>query len=190
MPAACVYVACMDATCSRGHQNGQDQFESMIRHVCPSFCVADHVVNSCLLRHARHTCTIFHLRVLDEISQSASDISRVLSSCSRTARARADAPASVCRPCTPHARTPLAQDGRQVHTCRAESALDGHSGFAHAVIMSVQTQSCGKCGIHAPLHGCTALPPGSVHAVIGKSCLQGENISPREYLISTRSRVA
>ena len=39
----------------------------------------------------------------------------------------------------------LAQDGRQVHTCRAESALDGYSGFAHAVIMFVQTQSCGQC---------------------------------------------
>ena len=76
----------------------------------------------------------------------------------------------MCRPCTPHTRTPLTQDGRQVHTCRAESALDGHSGFAHAVMMSVQTQCCGQCGIHAPLHGCTALPPGSVHAAKGKIC--------------------
>ena len=85
----------------------------------------------------------------------------------------------MCRPCTPHTRTPLTQDGRQVHTCRAESALDGHSGFAHAVIMSVQTQSCGQCGIHAPLHGCTALPPGSVHAAQGKICLSVK-ISRRE----------
>ena len=85
-------------------------------------------------------------------------------SCSRTVRARADAPASMCRPCTLRTLTPLAQDGRQVHTCRAESALDGHSGFAHAVIMSVQTQFCGQCGMRAPLHRCTALPPGSAHA--------------------------
>ena len=85
-------------------------------------------------------------------------------SCSRTARARADAPASMCRPCTLRTRTPQAQDGRQVHICRAESALDGHSGFAHAVIMSVQTQFCGQCGMRAPLHRCTALPPGSAHA--------------------------
>ena len=72
-------------------------------------------------------------------------------SCSRTARARADAPASMCRPCTLRTRTPQAQDGRQVHICRAESALDGHSGFVHAVIMSVQTQFCGQCGMRAPL---------------------------------------
>ena len=87
--------------------------------------------------------------------------------------------ASVWRPCTPHARTPQAQDGRQVHTCRAESALDGHSGFAHAVIMSVQTQCCGQCGMRAPLHGCTALPPGSVHAAKGKIC-SSVKISRRE----------
>ena len=85
-------------------------------------------------------------------------------SCSRTVRARADAPAGMCRPCTLRTRTPIAQDGRQVHTCRAESALDGHSGFDHAVIMSVQTKSRGQCGMRAPLHGCTALPPGSAHA--------------------------
>ena len=66
-----------------------------------------------------------------------------------------------------------------MHTCRAESALDGHSGFAHAVMMSVQTQCCGQCGIHAPLHGCTALPPGSVHAAKGKICLSVK-ISRRE----------
>ena len=49
-------------------------------------------------------------------------------SCSRTVRARADAPASMCRPRTPRTRTPIAQDGRQVahvHICRAEKALDG-----------------------------------------------------------------
>ena len=51
-----------------------------------------------------------------------------------------------------------------MHTCRAESALDGHSGFAHAVIMSVQTKYRGQCGMRAPLHRCTALPPGSAHA--------------------------
>ena len=85
-------------------------------------------------------------------------------SCSLTVRARADAPASMCRPCTLRTRTPLAQDGRQMHTCRAESALDGHSGFDHAVMMSVQTKSRGQCGMRAPLHRCTALPPGSAHA--------------------------
>ena len=89
-------------------------------------------------------------------------------SCSRTVRARADAPASMCRPCTLCTRTPLAQDGRQVHTCRAESALDGNSGFDHAVMMSVQTKSRGQCGMRAPLHRCTALPPGSAHAGKGK----------------------
>ena len=73
------------------------------------------------------------------------------------------------RACAVHARhmhssTPLAQDGRQVHTCRAESALDGNSGFDHAVIMSVQTESRGQCGMRAPLHRCTALPPGPAHA--------------------------
>ena len=82
-------------------------------------------------------------------------------SCSRTVRARADAPASMCRPCTLRTLTPLAQDGRQVHTCRAESALDRHSGFVHAVTTSVQTKSCGQCDMRAPLHRCTALPPGS-----------------------------
>ena len=91
-------------------------------------------------------------------------------SCSRTVRARADAPASMCRPCTLRTRTPLAQDWRQVHTCRAESALGGHSGFDHAVIMSVQTKSRGQCGMRAPLHRCTALPPGSAHAAKGKIC--------------------
>ena len=70
----------------------------------------------------------------------------------------------MCRPCTLRTRTPLAQDGRQMHTCRAESALDGHSGFDHAVIMSVQTKYRGQCGMRAPLHRCTALPPGSAHA--------------------------
>ena len=85
-------------------------------------------------------------------------------SCSPTVRARADAPASMCRPCTLRTRTPLAQDGRQVHTCRAESALDGHSGFDHAFIMSVQTKYRGRCSMRAPLHRCTALPPGSAHA--------------------------
>ena len=73
-------------------------------------------------------------------------------------------PPRACAVPARHTRTPLAQDGRQVHTCRAESALDGHSGFAHAVIMSVQTQFCGQCGMRAPLHRCTALPPGSAHA--------------------------
>ena len=100
-------------------------------------------------------------------------------SCSRTVCARADAPASMCRPCTLRTRTPLAQDGRQVHTCRAESALDGHSGFDHAFMMSVQTQSCGQCGMRAPLHRCTALPPGSAHAAKGKICLSVK-ISRRE----------
>ena len=100
-------------------------------------------------------------------------------SCSRTVRARADAPASMCRPCTLRTRTPLAQDGRQVHTCRAESALDGHSGFDHAFMMSVQTQSCGQCGMRAPLHRCTALPPGSAHAAKGKIC-PSVKISRRE----------
>ena len=85
-------------------------------------------------------------------------------SCSPTVRARADAPASMCRPCTLCTRTPLAQDGRQVHTCRAESALDGNSGFDHAVMMSVQTKSRGQRGMRAPLHRRTALPPGSEHA--------------------------
>ena len=85
-------------------------------------------------------------------------------SCSRTVRARADAPASMCRPCMLRTRTPLARDGRQVHICRAESALDGNSGFDHAVIMSVQTESRGQCGMRAPLHRCTALPPGPAHA--------------------------
>ena len=85
-------------------------------------------------------------------------------SCSRTDLAHSDAPVSMCRPCTLRTRTPLAQDGRQMHTCRAESALDGHSGFAHAVIMSVQTKYRGQCGMRAPLHRCTALPPGSAHA--------------------------
>ena len=70
-------------------------------------------------------------------------------SCSRTVRARADAPASMCRPCTLRTRTPLAQDGRQVHTCRAESALDGHSGFDHAVIMLNQTQFNELCSMRA-----------------------------------------
>ena len=100
-------------------------------------------------------------------------------SCSRTVRARADAPASMCRPCTLCTRTPLAQDGRQVHTCRAESALDGNSGFDHAVMMSVQTKSRGQCGMRAPLHRCTALPPGSAHAAKGKICLSVK-ISRRE----------
>ena len=100
-------------------------------------------------------------------------------SCSRTVRARADAPASMCRPCTLRTRTPLAQDGRQVHTCRAESALDGHSGFDHAFIMSVQTKYRGRCGMRAPLHRCTALPPGSAHAAKGKICLSVK-ISRRE----------
>ena len=108
-------------------------------------------------------------------------------SCSPTVRARADAPASMCRPCTLCTRTPLAQDGRQVHTCRAESALDGHSGFDHAVMMSVQTKSRGQCGMRAPLHRCTALPPGSAHAAKRQNLPKCENISPREYLISTRS---
>ena len=100
-------------------------------------------------------------------------------SCSPTVRARADAPASMCRPCTLCTRTPLAQDGRQVHTCRAESALDGNSGFDHAVMMSVQTKSRGQCGMRAPLHRCTALPPGSAHAAKGKICLSVK-ISRRE----------
>ena len=100
-------------------------------------------------------------------------------SCSPTVRARADAPASMCRPCTLRTRTPLAQDGRQVHTCRAESALDGNSGFDHAVMMSVQTKSRGQCGMRAPLHRCTALPPGSAHAAKGKICLSVK-ISRRE----------
>ena len=54
-------------------------------------------------------------------------------------------PPRACAVPPRHTCTPLAQDGRQVHTCRAESALDGYSGFAHAVIMFVQTQSCGQC---------------------------------------------
>ena len=49
-------------TCSQEHQRGHEQFESMTRHTCRCICVEDHAVNSCLLRHARHTCTIFHLR--------------------------------------------------------------------------------------------------------------------------------
>ena len=56
-------------------------------------------------------------------------------SCSRTVRARADAPAGMCRPSTPRTRTPRAQDGRQVHTCRAESALDG-------LLASIMQSSC------------------------------------------------
>ena len=100
-------------------------------------------------------------------------------SCSRTVRARADAPASMCCPCTLRTRTPLARDGRQVHICRAESALDGNSGFDHAVMMSVQTKSRGQCGMRAPLHRCTALPPGSAHAAKGKICLSVK-ISRRE----------
>ena len=45
-----------------------------------------------------------------------------------------------------------------------QSALDGHSGFDHAFIMSVQTKSRGQRGMRAPLHRRTALPPGSEHA--------------------------
>ena len=58
----------------------------------------------------------------------------------------------------------LAEDGQQAHTYRAQSALDGHSGFDHAFIMSVQTKSRGQRGMRAPLHRRTALPPGSEHA--------------------------
>ena len=85
-------------------------------------------------------------------------------SCSRTDLAHSDASVSMCRPCTLRTRTPLAEDGQQVHTYRAQSALDGHSGFDHAFIMSVQTKSRGQRGMRAPLHRRTALPPGSEHA--------------------------
>ena len=61
VPLALVCGACVVVTCSREHQNGHDQFDSISRHVCPCICVEGHVVNSCLLRHAPRTCTMFHL---------------------------------------------------------------------------------------------------------------------------------
>ena len=69
-------VACVDGTCSREHQSGHEQFQNMTRHAFLCIGAEDHVVNSCLLRHAPRTCTIVQLRacVLDEISLSACNI--------------------------------------------------------------------------------------------------------------------
>ena len=62
------------------------------------------------------------------------------------------------RACAVRARShtraaPMAPDGRQVPTCRAQSALDRHSSFDNAVILFVQTQFRGICSMRAPLHG-------------------------------------
>ena len=84
-------------------------------------------------------------------------------------------------------RAPLAQDGRQVHTSRAESALDGYSGFDHAVIMSVSGTIL-RAMRHAPpaTRLLASLPPPLLDAAgnsfvrvvklnIGMSILAAEN---------------
>ena len=69
--------------------------------------------------------------------------------------------ACAVRACSHTRAAPMAPDGRQVPTCRAQSALDRHSSFDNAVILFLQTQFRGICSMRAPLHGCTALPPSS-----------------------------